>query len=145
MSATDAFLDTNVLLYLLSSDPAKADRAEALISAGGVVSVQVLNEFASVAARQLAMHLPDIREVLRALRAVCSVEPLSLQTHDLALDLVERFHLSFYDGLIVAAALLAECGILYSEDMQDGQTIESVTIQNPFVSGPSRQASPKSK
>jgi predicted nucleic acid-binding protein len=133
MSATDVFLDTNVRLYLISDDAAKADRAEELIGAGGVISVQVLNEFASVASRKNSMQPPEIREVLSAVRAACSVEPLSLQTHDLALDLVERFHVSFYDALTVAAARLAKCGVLYSEDMQDGQTVEGVTIQNPFA------------
>lgn len=134
MSAANVFFDTNVLLYVMSGDPAKANRAEALIAAGGIISVQVLNEFASVASRKLAMRLPDIREILSAVRATCSVEPLSVETHDLALDLVERFRLSFYDGLIVAAALLAKCTILYSEDMQDGQSIESLSIRNPFAS-----------
>jgi predicted nucleic acid-binding protein len=133
MSAADVFFDTNVLLYLLSGDQAKADRAEALIAAGGVISVQVLNEFVSVASRMLAMRLPEIREVLSAVRAACSVEPLSAATHDLALDLMEHFHLAFYDALIVAAAALAKCSILYSEDMQDGQKIEGVTIRNPFA------------
>jgi predicted nucleic acid-binding protein len=132
MSAGDAFFDTNVLLYLMSGEPAKADRAEELIASGGVISVQVLNEFASVAARKLALQWPEIREVLFAVRASCSVEPLGLETHDLALDLVERVHLSFYDGLIVAAARLANCRVLYSEDMQDGRVIDGVTIRNPF-------------
>ena len=133
MSATDVFFDTNVVLYLISGDSTKADRAEELIGAGGVISVQVLNEFASVASRKNSMQPPEIRQVLSAVRAACSVEPLSLQTHDLALDLVGRFHVSFYDGLIIAAARLAKCSVLYSEDMQHGQTIEGVTIQNPFA------------
>jgi predicted nucleic acid-binding protein len=133
MSGADTFFDTNVLLYLMPSDAPKADRAEALIGAGGVISVQVLNEFASVASRKLAMRMPEIREVLAAVRAIYSVEPLTEQTHDLALDLVERFHLSFYDGSIVAAALLSKCSTLYSEDMQDAQQIGSVTVRNPFA------------
>jgi len=133
MTAADVFFDTNVLLYLLSGDQAKADRAEALIAAGGVISVQVLNEFVSVASRKLAMRLPEIREVLSAVRAACSVEPLSAATHDLALDLMGRFHLAFYDALIVAAAALAKCSVLYSEDMQDAQKIAGVTIRNPFA------------
>jgi predicted nucleic acid-binding protein len=58
MSGTDAFFDTNVLLYLLSGDASKADRAEALVAAGGIISVQVLNEFASVASRKLGMYVP---------------------------------------------------------------------------------------
>jgi predicted nucleic acid-binding protein len=133
MSAADVFFDTNVLLYLLSGDQAKADRAEALIAGGGVISVQVLNEFVSVASRKLAMRLPEIREVLSAVRGACSVEPLSAATHELALDLMEGFHLAFYDALIVAAAALAKCSILYSEDMQDAQKIEGVTIRDPFA------------
>jgi predicted nucleic acid-binding protein len=93
MNAPDVFFDTNVLLYVMSADQAKADRAETLIAAGGVISVQVLNEFVSVASRKLAMRLPEIREVLSAIRAICSVEPLSVETHDLALDVMERFQL----------------------------------------------------
>ena len=117
MNASDAFLDTNVLLYLLSADAAKADRAEALAAAGGVISVQVLNEFVSVASRKLRMSMSEIREVLSAIRAVCTVEPLSIETHDLGFDLAQRFGLTIYDALIVAAALLAKCRIVYSEDL----------------------------
>ena len=133
MPADEAFLDTNVLLYLLSSEPTKADRAETLISYGGVISVQVLNEFASVATRKLSMSVPEIREVLSTVRRLCDVVPLSIQTHDLALDFAEWYHLSIFDALIVATAVLAKCGILYSEDMQHGQKIEGLTIRNPFV------------
>jgi predicted nucleic acid-binding protein len=133
MPAGDVFLDSNVLLYLLSGEHAKADRAEALVQRGGVISVQVLNEFAAVATRKLAMSLRDVREILSTIRRICVVRPLSLETHDIGLDLAERYHLSIYDALIIAAALLAECKTLYSEDMQHGQKIEGVTIQNPFL------------
>ncbi len=133
MPADEAFLDTNVLLYLLSSEPTKADRAETLISYGGVISVQVLNEFASVATRKLSMSVPEIREVLSTVRTLCDVVPLSAQTHDLALDFAERYHLSIFDALIIAAAVQAKCRVLYSEDMQHGQKIEGLTIRNPFV------------
>jgi predicted nucleic acid-binding protein len=132
MSAADVFFDTNVLLYVFSGEEAKADRAEILIAGGGVISVQVLNEFVSVASRKLGMRLPEIREALFAFRAACSVQPLSVETHDLALDLMEESHLSPYDALIVAAAVLAKCRILYSEDMQDARKIRNVTIKNPF-------------
>ena len=133
MSNASVFFDTNVLLYLLSGDGEKADRAEGLIAEGGTISVQVLNEFAAVATRKLAMRLPEIREVLSAVRALCAVEPLSVATHERALDLAERFRLSFYDALIVAAAALAKCSILCSGDMQDGQVIDGVIIRNPFA------------
>jgi predicted nucleic acid-binding protein len=91
MSATKVFFDTNVLLYLLSGDAAKADRAEALVIVGGVISVQVLNEFASVASRKLGMSWAEIREVLDTIRAVCRVEPITLETHDRGFALSERY------------------------------------------------------
>ncbi|HEX9324371.1 MAG TPA: PIN domain-containing protein [Xanthobacteraceae bacterium] len=132
MSASERFLDTNVLLYLVSGEPAKADRAEGLIAAGGIVSVQVLNEFVSVCSRKLAMKMPEIREILAAVRACCRVEPLTISTHDLGLDLAQRFGFSIYDALIIAAAVLAQCKTLYSEDLHHGQRIDGVTIRNPF-------------
>lgn len=133
MSAPDAFFDTNVLLYLLSDDAAKAGRAEALLAEGGTVSVQVLNEFAAVAQRKCAMAYGEIREALATVRAVCAVAPLDLETHDLGLDLAERYRFSIYDGLILAAALRAGCRVLYTEDLQDGQMIDRLTISNAFA------------
>jgi predicted nucleic acid-binding protein len=133
MSETDSFFDTNVLLYLLSKDAAKADRAEALLASGGVVSVQVLNEFASVASRKLAMTILEIREILSTIRAVCIVNPLDIETHELGLDMAERYGFSIYDGLIVAAAVRAGCAILYTEDLRQGQMIEKLQIRKPFA------------
>jgi predicted nucleic acid-binding protein len=133
MNATDRFFDTNVLLYLFSSDDAKADRAEDTLASGGVISVQVLNEFASVAMRKLKMPIAEIREALTTFRAVCKIVPLSEETHDKALGLAERYGLSIYDAMIVASALLAGCRMLLSEDLQDGQIIDkSLEIRNPF-------------
>jgi predicted nucleic acid-binding protein len=133
MSAADTFFDTNVLVYLLSEDAAKADRAEALIASGGVVSVQVLNEFASIASRKLAMQIAEIQEVLSTIRTVCTVVPLDVETHDLGLEVAERQRLSIYDAMIVAAAQRAGCRILYTEDLNPGQKIDRLTIRNPFV------------
>jgi len=133
MSEVDSFFDTNVLLYLLSKDAAKADRAEALLASGGVVSIQVLNEFASVASRKLAMTIPEIREILSTIKGVCIVKPLDIETHKLGLELAERYGFSIYDGMIVAAAVRAECTILYTEDLQQGQMIAKLQIRNPFV------------
>jgi len=133
MSEADSFFDTNVLLYLLSRDAAKADRAEALLASGGVVNVQVLNEFASVASRKLAMTIPEIREILSTIRAVCIVKPLDIETHELGLDMAERHSFLIYDGLIIAAAVRAGCAILYTEYLQQGQMIEKLQIRNPFA------------
>jgi predicted nucleic acid-binding protein len=129
----DIFFDTNVLLYLLSDDMAKADRAEALLAAGGVISVQVLNEFASVATRKKALDFSETRETLSTIRRACGVRTLDVDTHELGLDIAERYRFSIYDSLIVAAALRAGCSTLYSEDLQHGQTIEGLTIRNPFT------------
>jgi predicted nucleic acid-binding protein len=131
MPATRAFFDTNLLLYLLAND-AKADKAEALLASGGTVSVQVLNEFASTAFRKLKMPWPEIREILGVIRAVCEVVPLTVTIHEKGLAIAERYQVSFYDSLVLAAAQEANCRTVYSEDMQDGQAIGGVTVRNPF-------------
>ena len=133
MSAGEAFLDSNIVLYLLSADETKADIAHRLIRAGGVVTVQVLNEFASVASRKRQLSWPEIRDVLATLRALCRVEPISVEEHERGLLIAERYRFRFYDSLIIAGAALAGCRVLYSEDMQDGQSLEGLTISNPFT------------
>lgn len=134
MSTAERFFDTNVLLYLLSGDDFRADRAETELSAGGVLSVQVLNEFASVASRKLKMSISEIREVLAAIRAVCKIVPLTEETHDLGLQVAERHGLAIYDAMIVASALLAGCRTVVSEDMQDRQILEGrLEVRNPFT------------
>ena len=133
MNGTDRFIDTNVLLYLLSSDEAKADRAEETLARGGVLSVQVLNEFASVASRKLKMSIGEIREALATVRVLCKIVPVSEDTHDLGLQIAERNGMSIYDSMVLASALLARCKAVLSEDLQDGQIIEGrLEIQNPF-------------
>ncbi|MCD2452393.1 PIN domain-containing protein [Methylicorpusculum oleiharenae] len=134
MKDASFFFDTNILLYLLSGDNEKAACVEAIVSKNGIISVQVLNEFASVASRKLGMTYAEIREYLVTIRTVCDVRPLTVETHLLGLDIAERYGFSFYDSLIVGAALLADCSTLYSEDMQHGQKIEnSIVIANPFL------------
>ena len=104
-----------------------------LLAIGGMVSVQALNELASVDSRKLKISWPEISEVIAQVRLVCPVQPLSITTHERAIAVAERYRLSFYDALIVAAALLAGCTTLYSEDVQDGQVIErKLTVRNPF-------------
>jgi predicted nucleic acid-binding protein len=135
MSAVDAFFDTSVLLYLLSTDAAKADRVEELLAARGMISVQVLNEFAAVSLRKLKMPLPEVKEILDTVRAVCDVVPLTVETHDRALAIVARYGFSLYDSLLIAAALIAGNRRLYSEELQHGQLIDrQLRVVNPFVS-----------
>jgi len=128
-----AFFDTNVILYLATDDEAKAGRAEELIADGGVVSVQVLNEFVSVSARKYRRPWPAIEETLATVCALCRVEPLSLAVHQRAVTLARDHGFPFYDALIVASARDAGCDTLFTEDMQHGRVIDRVlAIRNPF-------------
>jgi len=127
------FFDTNVPLYLLSGNDAQAARAETLLAAGGVVSVQVLNEFASVTSKKLRMTWLEIGELLAGIRASCEVVPLTEEVHKLGLAIAERHQLSVYDGMIWAAAILSDCSTLYSEDMRPGLKIGNTLLQNPFL------------
>jgi predicted nucleic acid-binding protein len=129
----EVFFDTNILLYLLSADTRKASRAEELIASRGIISVQVLNEFVAVALRKRVLEFDEIREILSTIRGLCAVRPIDIETHELALDLAEQHHFSIYDALIIAAALRAECTVLYTEDLQHNQRIEGLMIKNPFV------------
>jgi predicted nucleic acid-binding protein len=129
---TKPFIDSNVVLYLFSSDAAKANQAEQVLEAGGFISVQVLNEVTSVCLRKLKMSWQEVDEVLLALKATCSVLPLTLATHEMAVQLAKRFKLSFYDANIVASAVSSGASTLLSEDMQSGLLIDGLSIQNPF-------------
>jgi predicted nucleic acid-binding protein len=127
------FIDSNIVLYLLSGDAAKADRAEAVLQAGGVISVQVLNEVASVCLRKLKMPWEEVDALLLAVKAACDVQPLTVQSHEKAIELAKRFKLSLYDANIVASALIAGAQLLLSEDMHSGLLIDGLLIQNPFI------------
>jgi len=122
-----------VLLYLASSDPAKADRAEKVLESGGVVSFQVLNEIASVARRKMGLSWPETHAFLSTIRGLLTVNSVTVEIHEAGLALAERHQLSVYDAMIVAAALDAGCGTLWSEDMQDGASFDGrLRIRNPF-------------
>ena len=127
-----SFIDSNVVLYLFSSDTVKADRAESLLQSGCLISVQVLNEVASVCLRKLKMTWKDVDFVLQTLKSTCEVLPVTLASHEKAVGLAKRFQISFYDANIVATAVLCGADTLFSEDMQNGMSIESVTVVNPF-------------
>lgn len=134
MTAGKEFLDTNVVLYLLSSDAAKADRAEKLVSGRPVISVQVLNEAANVMRKKLGMDWAEIDDVLAALRANCRVDALTIETHETGLRLARQFQIGLYDAMIAASALLAGCTVLHSEDMHHGLVIDKrLKVRNPFA------------
>lgn len=127
------FIDTNVVLYLLD-DGHKADRAEALVANGPRISVQVLNEAAVNCRRKAGMSWEETGAFLAGITALCPVEDLTLQTHEVGRALAERYGFSVYDAMIVAAALIAGCSTLYTEDMHDGLLVEDqLRLVNPFT------------
>jgi len=129
----DSFFDTNVLVYLASGNHAKADRAEQLIAGGGRISVQVLNELANVARRKMRLSWRETTTLLETVRALVSVEPVTVETHALGLALAERYGLSIFDAMIAASARLSGCATLWTEDMQHGMTLDGgLAISNPF-------------
>ncbi len=134
MTDTKPFLDTNILLYLLSSDSIKANKAESIIQAGGMISVQVLNEFTNVTRRKLDMPWDEIAEILTLIRSLVDVTPLTTEIHDRGRYIAERYQLSVYDAMIVASALNGDCEILYTEDMHHDMLIDDqLKIHNPFL------------
>ena len=133
MPGENIFLDTNVLLYLLSSDAAKADKVESLLRLAPVISIQVLNETVNVLRRKMRMDWPDVTEFTDLIRSFCTVEPLTITSFERGVAISRKYMLSFYDAMIVSAALLSGCDVLYSEDMQDGLLVENeLRIRNPL-------------
>jgi predicted nucleic acid-binding protein len=130
-----AFFDTNILVYAQQAG-GKADRARALIAAGGKLSVQVLNEFTAVSRRKQRREWHEIAEAIADVLMVTDPPlPLTLDLHVAAREFAEDHRLSFYDALIVAAAIEAGCDTLFSEDMQHGRSIGGLAIVNPFREG----------
>jgi predicted nucleic acid-binding protein len=135
------FLDTNVFVYSFDrSSAAKGRRAAQLIRQAvatrkGVVSHQVVQEFFNVALRRFAqpMTAAEAEQYLGAVfRPLLAIQS-SLALYSEALRLAGRHRLSWYDALIVAAAIEARCGVLYSEDLQHGQRFGDLQIENPFA------------
>ena len=134
-----AFFDTNVLVYLFDADaPTKQNRARLLLeeeaNAGRVAfSTQVLQEFYVTVTRKLAVPL-DSSQAERAVRDLSRfpVVPVDTPLILAGIAATRRFGFSFWDALIVQAALQAGAEVLYSEDLQHGQRIEGMRVENPF-------------
>jgi predicted nucleic acid-binding protein len=133
MSGKRIFFDTNIFVYAYSMDP-RAERAREVLSAGGIVGAQGLNEFATVARRKLAMSWPETRAAIEGILLVCpDVAPLTREVHQFAVDIAERHGFSFFDSSMLAAALVSKCDVFFSEDMRHGMTIDGrLRIENPF-------------
>ncbi len=130
-----AFFDTNILVYAASPADFRFPVASTLVSAGGDISVQVLNEFALVLRRKLKLGWTETGAALKKIRVLFPAPlPIHVATHEQSIAIAERFGFRIYDALIVASALEAGCTTMYSEDRQDGQRIlDRLVIRNPFA------------
>ena len=128
-------LDTNVLIYNHETDgDTKQLIADSLFDKVPVISTQVISEYLNVLKRISRMSKNDLLKICSEWLEYCQIQPVSLSTIKLALYLVQRYDFQLFDSIIVASALEAECGILYSEDMHHGLVVEDkLTILNPFL------------
>lgn len=131
-----AFLDTNVLIYAYAGyEPVKQAQALAVLQAPDAwLSTQVLIEFANVYHRKLKTAWPDVEIAIQELSQDFNIYPAKSSTIAHATRLAQRYGFSWFDALIVAAALECGCETLYSEDLNAGQLIEgTLHVVNPFV------------
>ncbi len=130
------FLDSNVALYLIGSDPRKATIAEDIFRSAAIhriISTQVIAEFVNIARRKAKLSWDDIRRDAGHIRAMCEVEVITPDTLDGAIDLCDAHGFSWYDSLIIASALRSGALRLFSEDFQDGRVVEGMQVVNPFM------------
>ena len=128
-----AFLDTNILVYAFSWNDSRKPAAERLIVQGGVIGIQTLNEFINVERNKLGVPWPTVLDSLRVVEKLCPPPiPVTQATHHLGLRIAQASGYHIYDSLMLAAALEASCTVFYSEDLHDGQVIDTIKIRNPF-------------
>jgi predicted nucleic acid-binding protein len=127
------FLDTNILIYAFAAGDPREAEAERLLTAGGIVSVQALNEFASVSSRKLRLDWNDIAARIETIKALVAAPlPITTAIHDNARILARDRKIAFYDALVVASALEAKCEMLLSEDLHHGTKFGDLVVHNPF-------------
>lgn len=128
------FADTNILVYAVSDDLSKRAIAQDLLLRKDVmISPQVVSEFIAVTSRKRILEPLRVVEYARKFMITLAVTVLTANTIALALDVMTKYQFSYWDSLILAAALENDCTLVYSEDLQDGQRIEDqLVIVNPF-------------
>jgi predicted nucleic acid-binding protein len=138
MPAGKIFLDANILVYAQDLDsPTKRRRSREVIAAlaqsgTGVISTQVLQEFYVAVTRKLGVAPLAAKAVMQTF-TIFEIVQTSPDLIDSAIDCSVLNKVSFWDALIVAAAASSGCAIVYSEDLNPGQTIQGVRIDNPFT------------
>jgi len=120
------------LIYAYSNG-SRREVAEDLISGGGTVGVQQVDEFVPVAQRKLRRTWKEILTAIDDIQVLCPDPiPITVETQEVALRICQRYQYGIYDSLVIAAALASSCDVLYSEDLSNRQRIEALTITNPF-------------
>jgi predicted nucleic acid-binding protein len=138
-----SFIDTNLFIYQLEAlDERKCEIAgriirEGVASGNAYISFQVVQECLNTILRKAEIPLSSdgARAYLDTVLAPLFQVPASVALYHRALDIQARYRYGFYDALIIAAALEGGCTRLYSEDLQHGQRIERLAIENPFLEG----------
>ena len=129
-----AFADTNVVIYAFAKDDAKIAIAEGILERQPTISVQVISEFLSVCRVKLGMDVPTRHKLAGELIAGCNVVALDPRVVEKAMEVEAQGQISYWDALIVAAALLSGCDTLYTEDLEHGRRFDGqLTVVNPFV------------
>lgn len=131
---TAIFADTNVVVYAYAKDSQKSQIAEAILVTAPVIGTQVVSEFLNIARTKMGLDLATRHKVAQDLLYSCAVVPLDAQVAAQAMTIEAKYQVSYWDALVVAAALAAGCDTLYTEDLQNGQVFESrLVVKNPFV------------
>jgi predicted nucleic acid-binding protein len=133
------FLDTNIIVYAHDdASPAKRTKAQEIVFDGirtgnTAISAQVLSEFYVTVTRKAKKPMP-IAKARQEIALLSNMETADVDVPTIrrAIDIQERWQISFWDGLIVAAAEQTHCSTVFSEDLSDGQTYGAVTVRNPF-------------
>lgn len=135
MTLSNAFLDSNIILYLLDTQSEKSKTAEKLIRESPHINAQVLVEVGNVCNRKHKWTKYEVCDFWYSLMCDCKISSISEETLADAIYLTEKYDFQLFDAIIVSGALEAGCSILYSEDMQHQMVVEDwLMIVNPFIS-----------
>lgn len=131
------FIDTNILIYFISDDEPKKTLAKQILVEDFdqrilVISTQVINEFVAVSMRKDLLAVTEATLLAEEFMDIFECQSVSKATIHRAFDVVRRYRFSYWDSLIVAAALESDCTVLYTEDLQHGQVLEHLQVVNPF-------------
>ncbi len=126
------FIDTNILLYLYDIDGRKKNQAKEILKSNHYISTQVLNKFTNISIKKIKLNGDELENNLQKIIEKTTVFTFNEQTIRFAIKIQNRYKFQYYDSLIIATALENNCNILYSEDMQHNQIIDTLTIKNPF-------------